>query len=70
MLRKRSFAAKNELIDGVIHLLVESSFTKEEKRARDGQRIQQHSASTVAAKGDDDYEPSDDGTTSCQSVLK
>jgi len=44
-----SLATKNPLIDKIIDLLIEVSFTKLEKKERD-QRIQQHLAATVAPK--------------------
>lgn len=44
-----SLATKNPLIDKIIDLLIEASFTKLEKKERD-QRIQQRSAAKVAPK--------------------
>ncbi len=44
------FASKNHLIDGAINLLVEVSFTKEEKTER-GERIQQRSATASSVLG-------------------
>ena len=46
------FASKNHLIDGAINLLVEVSFTKEEKTER-GERIQQRSATASSVLGYD-----------------
>jgi len=56
------------LIGSVIHLLIESSFTTEEKRER-VQRIQQRSAVTATPKDVDEDEPSDDITGSTESAV-